>query len=242
MAKSSCVKNKDQVRRALARFVLWALVGCFALSGVVWSEQQFEHFLLSDPRFILPPPADIGQDSPNLRIEGVLFANRAQIVRVFANDLGRSVYMLPLADRRKALLRLSWVKDDTVVRLWPNRIEVHITERRPVAFVDIGTECISRYSLIDGDGVILEPPERNYRFDLPTITGVRLGEKAAVRSARVGRMPALLKDLGPLADSVSRSDVPDLEHLKVTVPMQDRAIILILCDRNFHDRLQHCLH
>ncbi len=240
MAKSSGGKNKDQGRRAMARFVLWALVGCFALSGVVWSEQQFEHFLLSDPRFILPP-ADIGQDNLNLRLEGVLFANRAQIVRVFANDQGRSVYMLPLADRRKALMRLSWVKDATIVRLWPNRIEVHITERRPVAFVDIGTECISRYSLIDADGVILEPPDRNYRFDLPTTSGVRLVEKAAVRSARVRRMQTLLKELGPLASTVTRSDVSDLEDLKVTVTMQDHAIVLILGDRNFHDRLQHFL-
>jgi cell division protein FtsQ len=240
MAKTSA-KKKDRTRQGLARFVLWALVGCFALSGIIWGEQQFEHFLMSDPRFILPPPADYGQDSPNLHVEGVTFANRAQITSVFANDLGRSVYELPLADRRKALLRLSWVKDAAIVRLWPNRIAVRITERRPAAFIDIGTECVSRYSLIDSDGVILEPPERPNRFDVPTISGVRSGEKAALRGARVRRMQTLLKDLGPLAEQVSQSDVSDLDDLKVTVKMQDRTIVLILGDRNFHDRLQHFL-
>jgi cell division protein FtsQ len=238
---SSGKKNKDQGRRAISRFVLWALLGCFALTGIVWSVQQFEHFLINDPRFVLTPPTDYGQDSPNLRVDGVTFASHAQIVRVFSSDLGRSVFLLPLADRRKALLRLSWVKDATVVRLWPNRIAVHIAERRPAAFVDIGTECVSRYSLIDSDGVILEPPARNYRFDLPAIGGVRLQEKAAGRGTRVRRMQTLLKDLGPLAAIVSQSDVSDLDDLRVTVKMRDRAIVLIVGDRNFRDRLQHFL-
>jgi len=241
MAKTSGGKKKDRTRQTLTRFVLWALVACFALSGIVWGTQQFEHFLLTDARFILPPSADDGQESANLHIEGVTFASRAQILRVFASDLGHSVYELPLADRRKALLRVSWVKDAAIVRLWPNRIAVRIVERRPAAFIDIGTECISRYSLIDPDGVILEPPDRPNSFDVPTVSGVRLGEKAADRGKRVRRMQMLLKDLGSLASNVSQSDVSDLDDLKVTVKMQDRAIILILGDRNFHDRVQHFL-
>jgi cell division septal protein FtsQ len=240
MARTSA-KKKDRTPQTLTRFVLWALVACFALSGIVWGVQRFEHFLLSDARFILPPPADDGQDSPNLQIEGVTFANRAQIVRVFADDLGHSVYELPLADRRKALLRLSWVKDAAIVRLWPNRIAVRIVERRPAAFIDIGTECVSRYSLIDSDGVILEPPDRPNRFDLPTVSGVRPGDKAVERGRRVRRMQTLLNELGPLAGQVSQSDVSDVEDLKVTVKMQDHAIVLILGDRNFHDRVQHFL-
>lgn len=231
----------------MTRFVLWALLACFALSGVIWGAQKFEHFLMSDPRFILSPPADDGQDSsnlhdsPNLRIEGVTFANHAQILKVFANDLGHSVYELPLADRRKALLRLSWVKDAAIVRMWPNRIAVRIVERRPAAFIDIGTECVSRYSLIDSDGVILEPPDQPNRFDLPNVSGIRRGESVADRGKRVRRMLTLLKDLGPLAEHVSVSDVSDLDDLKVTVKMQDRPIVLILGDRNFHDRVQHFL-
>ena len=127
------------------------------------------------------------------------------------------------------------------MRLWPNRIAVRITERRPAAFIDIGTECVSRYSLSDPDGVILEPPDRPHRFDLPIVSGVRAGEKAVARGTRVRRMQTLLKDLGPLAANVYQSDLSDLDDLKVTVKMQDHAIILILGDRNFHDRLQHFL-
>ena len=67
MAKTSAGKKKDRTRQAMTRFVLWSLVACFALSGIIWGAQTFEHFLVGDARFILPPPADYGQDSPNRR-------------------------------------------------------------------------------------------------------------------------------------------------------------------------------
>ncbi len=233
--------ERAERRRAIFRFVLWAFILCFALSGVIWGAEQFEQFLIRDPRFILPPPADYGRESPNLAVEGVAFANRAQIVRVFANDLGRSVYLLPLAERRRALLRVSWVKDATIVRLWPNRVLVRISERTPAAFVGLETECITRWSLIDSDGVILEPPRAPHRFDLPMLRGVSAGEKTAMRGVRVRRMQSLLTELGPLAANISEIDVSDLDDLKIIEKMQDQGIKLMLGDRNFRDRLQHFL-
>src|ERR1700686_3222293 len=115
---------KNNARRLAPRLVLWSLAGLFAMSPVIWGVQQFENFLISDARFVLPPPADYGQESPNLEVNGVVFANRAQVIRVFANDIGRSIFLLPLADRRRALLHLNWVKDASIVRLWPNRAHV----------------------------------------------------------------------------------------------------------------------
>ncbi len=230
-----------QRRRTIVRFVLWAFFLCFSLSGAIWGAEQFQQFLTRDPRFILPPPADYGRESPNLRVEGVVFANRAQIVRVFANDLGRSVYLLPLAERRRALLRVSWVKSATIVRLWPNRVLVRISERAPAAFVGLETECITRWSLIDAEGIILEPPRAPHRFDLPVLRGVSAGEKAAMRGMRVRRMQDFLTELGPLAANISEIDVSDLDDLKVIEKMQDQGIKLMLGDHNFRERLQHFL-
>ena len=238
---SSAKKNKDQGRQAISRFVLWALMVCFALSGVIWGAQQFQHFLISDSRFILQAPVDYGQESPSLQVEGVRFADRFQIARVFAGDMGRSVYLVPLADRRKTLLRCYWVKDATVVRQWPNHIVVRITERRPAAFVDIGTECINRYTLIDSDGVFLEPPDRPNPFNVPQLRGIPRGEAADDRGVRVRRAQSFLTELGPLSSAVYETDVSDPGDLKVTLKMQDHGIIVILGDRNFHDRLQHFL-
>ena len=40
---------------------------------------------------------------------------------------------LPLRQRREELLRLQWVKDATVTRIWPNRLRIQVVEREPVA-------------------------------------------------------------------------------------------------------------
>src|SRR5713226_1244475 len=105
MARTSN-REKSATGRLAARFLLWAFLVCLALAAILWGTQKFEKFLVSDFRFVLPQPVDYGQESPNLLVEGVTFANRAQVLRVFANDLGRSVFLLPLADRRRALLRV----------------------------------------------------------------------------------------------------------------------------------------
>src|SRR5579884_1113398 len=224
MPRESASRAKE--RRAWLRILAWAFAVSLGLCGSLWAAQQFEHFLIDDSRFILPEPADYGQESPNLHIDGVTFASRAQIQRVFSSDLGRSVYLLPLADRRRALLRLSWVRDAGIVRIWPNRVFVHIVERSPAAFIEFRSEGMARWALIDSDGVILDPPERA-RFHLPVIAGVKLQEKPAMRGVRVRRMQNMLKELGPLADKVSEVDVSDLDDLKVTEQMQDHAIVLM---------------
>jgi cell division protein FtsQ len=240
MAKTSS-REKSATTRLAARFLLWALAFCVALAAVLWSTQRFEKFLTSDARFVLPAPVDYGQESPNLIVEGVTFANRAQVLRVFANDLGRSIFLLPLADRRKALLRVNWIKDASIVRLWPNRVIVHITERRPAAFMGIESECVTRWSLIDADGVILDQPQRPHQFGVPLIRGIRIDEKAAMRGMRVRRVQSFLQELGPLADKVSEIDAADLDDMKVIGNMQGHAIKLRLGDHNFRDRLQNFL-
>ena len=237
MAKSTNREKSTAARRA-TRLVFWGFVVCFVLAGVLWGEQRFERFLVDDPRFELTPPVDYGQESPNLRIEGVVFANRAQVLRVFENDLGRSVFLLPLNDRRRALLRVNWVKDASIVRLWPNRVVVRITERHPAAFMAIESNCITRWSLVDADGVILEQPQKPHQFGVPLIRGIRVDEKAAMRGVRVRRVQKFLEELGPLADKVSEIDASDLDDLKVIGNMQGHAIKLRLGDHNFRERLQ----
>ena len=72
---------------------------------------------------------------PTLEIAGAAHASRAQIEAVFADDSGRSVYLLPLSDRRETLRTVDWVKDASIARLWPNRVMVSVAERKPVAFI-----------------------------------------------------------------------------------------------------------
>ena len=149
------------VRRgvSIGRVVTIALAFCVMLIASLYLFHRLEQFLIRDPRFAL---AGLDGDVAAVEISGAAHASRSQIERVFSIDLGRSVYLLPLADRRDALRTVDWVKDASIARLWPNRVVVRVEERKPVAFLTLGP---SRFALIDEDGVILPPaPDR---FALP---------------------------------------------------------------------------
>lgn len=224
-------------RRWLKYGLIFAGLFLLLASGI-FASQQMEQFLIRDPRFFLPGPADYGLESPNLEIEGLRYASRTHVLNVFSRDFGRSLYLLPLTDRRKSLLRINWIKEASILRLWPNRIVVRVTERQPAAFLDVKVEGISRWSLIDSDGIILEPPNRS-NFKLPVITGVSIGEPMSLRGTRVRRMQRMLKDLGGLADNVSEVNVKDLDDLCVTELISGRAVVLMLGDQNFASRLRN---
>jgi cell division protein FtsQ len=236
---------KDKKRRAPAvrvifRYGLIIIGASLLLTTCIYASQRFEQFLIRDPRFLLPGPADYGLESPNLEVHGVKYASRSQILRIFEPDLGRSVFLFPLNARRKALLNVRWVRDASIVRIWPNRIQVRVEERHPAAFVKLRAESMDRWALIDEEGVILDPPPKA-AFHLPLLAGVNADESAAQRGVRVRRAERLIEELGTLADKISEADVTDLDDLKVTEKLDGRAVTLMLGEHNFASRLHNFL-
>jgi len=199
----------------------------------LYTFHRVEQFLIRDSRFTLGGP-DGSAEAAKLEIQGAEHASRRAIEMVFAEDMGRSVYLLPLAERRATLQTVDWVKDASVARLWPNRVVVRVTERQPVAFLALGA---SRFGLIDAEGIIL--PQSPGRFHLPVLTGVRPRDSVAERRARVQRMLRLLHELGAMADKVSEIDVSDRDNLKITQPYEGRMVTLLLGDQDFSVRYQN---
>jgi cell division septal protein FtsQ len=236
-------KSKDRrtpAMRVLLRYSGIAIAVGVVLSGCIYASQSFERFLIRDPRFFLAGPADYGLESPNLELHGVKYASRQQILRIFEPDYGRSLYLFPIAARRKNLLGVRWVHDASVARIWPNRVVVDIIERKPSAFIKLPAESMVRWALIDDEGVILEPPAKAM-FQLPVLAGVMGGETQEKRGIRVRRMKRLMKELGPLSDNVSEIDASDLDDLRVTELAGGSAVSLMLGDRNFSSRLGNFL-
>ncbi len=207
---------------------------CALLIASIYVFHRLEQFLIRDPRFAL---AGVDGDTADIQIAGASHASRAQIERVFSIDLGRSVYLLPLAERRDALRNVDWVRDASIARLWPNRVVVSIQERKPVAFLTLGP---ARFALIDEDGVIL--PRAADRFTLPVLTGVNASDALTERRDRVHRMMRLTRDLGDDARNISEVDVSDRDNLKVTAPRDGHIVTLLLGDRDFAARYQNFLN
>src|SRR5882757_3841361 len=114
MTAQASTKNRARNLRTALRYSLIIAAVTATLTAGIYTSQKFQQFMLRDPRFFLPGPADYGFESPNLQVDGVKFASRAQILRLFDHDYGRSLYLFPMADRRIALLNIRWVRDASI--------------------------------------------------------------------------------------------------------------------------------
>jgi cell division protein FtsQ len=222
-AGNSARSRRFSTPRLIATFVTAAVV----LSAALFALHLIEQFLIMDPRFALGEPGD----ESSLQISGAAHASRPAIQKIFADDEGASVYLIPLAERRDAVRDIPWVREASVARVWPNRVIVRVQERTPVAFVRLNS---SRFGLIDAEGVIL-PPATD-RFKLPVLAGVRASDAVVARRQGVQRMLRLTAELGDATANISEIDVSDGDNLKVSQPYDGRFLTLLLGDRNFKAR------
>jgi len=198
MAKRQQQKAEENEARFLSirRGLILATVFSALLAVLLWAGIQLEHFLIRDPQFTLATPPDPGEDSPAVEVIGVKHTARERVSDTFEKDYGRSIYLMPLRQRRDDLLRLQWVKDARVTRVWPNRLQIRITEREPVAFVQLPGEV--ELPLIDADGHLLRP-ETKQTLNLPILTGINRQQNDEERRVRVRRLQKLVADAGELA-------------------------------------------
>lgn len=223
------------------RWRLWLTTGiCIAvLVATGLTVRKIHRFMLRDARFRLATPDERGV---GLSMEGLAHTSRLSILRAFAPDFGHSIFMLPLAERRRRLLAIDWVKNAAISRIWPNRVVVRIVERKPVAFVQIPVRGSrgARPFLIDANGVLLEPPEG--RFPFPVLSGISDDQTEPERRNRVRSMMRLMDELGALAKQVSEVNAAEPEDLRVVAEVEDRVVELWMGNRNFARRMENFLN
>lgn len=236
MAKKQQQKADNEARfLSIRRGLILATVFSALLAVLLWAGIQLEHFLIRDPQFTLATPPDPGEDSPAVEVIGVKHTARGRVSDTFEKDYGRSIYLMPLRQRRDELLRLQWVKDARVTRVWPNRLQIRITEREPVAFVQLPGEV--ELPLIDTDGHLLRP-ETQQTLNLPILTGINRQQNDEERRVRVRRLQKLVADAGELAAKISEVDASDPDNLKVMQDADGKAVTLIVGNRSFKRRLE----
>lgn len=106
-----------------------------------------------------------------------------------AIDLGSTPTLLSFDSRaaQARVERLSWVERASIERVFPDRLDVHITERVPFATWHLG----SRTYLIDRTGRVLAAVAPNTAPSLPRIAGEGAAAGAAELLALVSMYPAL---------------------------------------------------
>jgi cell division protein FtsQ len=227
-----------------SRLLFWLISGIMLMVGALYASRLIEEFLIKDNRFRIAEAEELTGQSPNLVVEGVHYASASQIRHVFAQDFGRSLYLVPLQTRREQLLEIDWVQDAALSKIWPDALRVTIREREPVAFVRLPSpryrEGPMRLALIDRYGYILRPRVAA-KFTLPVIAGVQEDETLESRRARVQRALNMLKEVGPLAAQISEVDAGDPNNLVVAEHVDGDVVNLMVGEENYAERLRNFL-
>lgn len=227
-------------KRRQINLVYWTVPFVALLAAVMafFAFHRLEAYLINETKFRLGA-ADSGIESDHFKVVGVKRAGREAVQRIFDQDFGRSIYLFPIAERRRNLLALDWVKDAVVQRRWPNRVFVEIRERQPIAFVQFDRAGSSPYfRLVDEEGVLLPVPAGE-RFDLVVLTGLKPTDIEPERAVRVRRAAALLRDIGKLASRISEIDVRDAGNLRASMKLHDVVVQVQLGNQNFQPRLEN---
>ncbi len=189
-------------------------------------------FLDRDPRFRIDSSASI-QTLGNSQL------SRNDLLSVFGSDIGRNLFFVPLAKRRAELEQIPWVRKATVMRLLPNQLRVAVTERQPVAFVEVR----GRVDLVDADGVILtltpqQMEARHYSF--PVISGINAADPLSVRAARMQIYQRFIGELDATGEHVSAQfsevNLSDPDDVRATVTANGSELLLHFGEENFQAR------
>jgi cell division protein FtsQ len=223
--------TKKMARRPRWRlWLIWAAVLTVCVSTAV-AAYKVHDYAVTSPSFVL------SRERPDaLTIEGLRYAARLKVMHVFADDFGRSIFSVPLAERRRRLQGIDWVEDASLSRVWPGRLIVRIRERRPVAFVSFRSGVL----LIDSQGVLLDPPPQS-QFSFPVLSGVREDQDERQRAECVRTLLRLQKELGGHATDISEVNTGDPDDVIVVARVENRAVELLMGDSGFGPRYQQFL-
>jgi cell division protein FtsQ len=206
-----------------------AVLGSFATSVYM-----LKSYLHRDGRFRI---AGAG----NIEATGLTEVSRAQMLPVFGEDIGRNIFFVPLAERRKQLEEIPWIEHATVMRLLPDQLRVAIVERQPVAFVRQGQQI----GLVDAGGVLLNMPAgamARHHYSFPVVTGIDPRDQAVSRKARMAVYERLLAELDSnnqrLSEQISEIDLTDPEDARVLMPEPGSDILAHFGEERFLERYQ----
>jgi cell division protein FtsQ len=202
------IKRRKFGKKAWKTYLRVAFWSVIALAAAATS-YALGHYLLVSPEMALI-------HSDQVQITGNQYVPRGRVLEIFTADRNRSVLRIPLNERRRQLETIPWVEQATVRRALPNRIEVEITERTPIAFLREGSDL----ALVDVHGVILDRPLKG-NFHFPVITGMGADMPIEDRELRMHMFAGFSQQVesarGGAMDQVSEVDLTEAKDLRATI-------------------------
>lgn len=132
----------------------------------------------------------IGQAGFTLKRVEITGASRVSRLAIYNVAFDQDSMAMPLVDlgaTRARLLRFGWIREARVSRRLPDTLVVHVIERQPAAIWQNNQQL----SLIDQDGVVLEPVRLEAMPDLPLLIGAQANRQVNSLTALLEAAPRL---------------------------------------------------
>ncbi|HEY1679696.1 MAG TPA: FtsQ-type POTRA domain-containing protein [Candidatus Sulfotelmatobacter sp.] len=222
--------RRSTIPKKTANRLLWAAAFVAVLCVAVVATAAIYRYGERSWRFRIDSSDDID-------VAGMQNVTKAQIMEVMGADIGRNIFFVPLSQQKAQLEQIPWVESASVMRFVPNRLQVEIHERTPVAFARVGP----RIFLIDAGGTLMElPPKHKYSF--PVILGMNPGEPISTRLPRMKAYNDLVQALDSsgarYSQDLSEVDLSDLDDLKVRVNDPGGDVLIELGSSDYLKRYQ----
>jgi cell division protein FtsQ len=177
------------------------------------------------------------ESSDDIEVSGLDHVTKSQVMEVMGGDIGRNIFFIPLAERQTQLEQIPWVESASVMRFVPNRIQVEIHERTPIAFARVGQKIL----LVDKAGTLMElPAPGKKKFSFPVILGMNPGEPQSTRGPRMRIYNDLVGQLDSTgahySQELSEVDLSDPEDVKILTDDPTGAVLVHLGSSNYLDR------
>jgi cell division protein FtsQ len=131
--------------------------------------------------------ADAGFTVDDIKVTGAVNTRDGNVTRLLNFRRGDLMLYVDVDEARARVESLPWVKSAQVRRIWPNRVQIKIEERRPIA----RWLHNDRHFVIDSDGRIIGVTHARGFIALPLVTGKGAPEAAASFVALVSTQPEL---------------------------------------------------
>ncbi|MBN2706784.1 MAG: FtsQ-type POTRA domain-containing protein [Deltaproteobacteria bacterium] len=104
-------------------------------------------------------------------VQGHCRTAREEIIKALAFAPRQLIFSFSLKEAQARVNALPFVRESRIRRSWPDRLEIEIEERQPVALL-----YLEGLYLVDAEGVVIAPPSENEKLDFPLISGVTLAQ------------------------------------------------------------------
>ena len=168
----------------------------------------------------------VGFQSANISIEGAARLSRADVLRVAGITESSTLFLIDAEATRARLLRNAWIADATVAKLYPDRLEITVVEKKPFAV----WQSSGNFFVIAKDGTAIDQITRGRvrEAGMPIVVGEGAQHLAQNFLSMLDRFPAVRAEVAAAVLIAERRWNLRLKNgIDVRLPEEDTDVALM---------------